>query len=231
MKIAIMQPYFFPYIGYWQLINAADCFVVYDNIQYTKKGWFNRNRFLQNGKDEIFSIPLKKDSDYLNVDQRIIAENFDRRNLISRFQNAYAKAPYKKEIMPVIEHIINYEETNLFLYIYNSIKTICNLLEIKTPIIISSSVDIDHTLRSSNKVQAICKALNANCYINPEGGTALYDKEIFERDGIKLQFLKSNNIIYKQFNNDFVERLSIIDVLMFNSPEKVKEMLNEYELF
>ncbi len=225
-----MQPYFLPYIGYWQLINAVDSFVIYDNIQYTKKGWFNRNRFLLNGKDSLFTIPLKKDSNFLDVNERIISPDFNKRKLLSQLQNAYAKAPYKKEIMPFIEDIINYQNDNLFQYIYNSVAKIVDFLDINTNITVSSTININHEYKSKDKVIALCKALNAKTYINPIGGTKLYNKAEFEENGINLKFIKTNQIEYKQFNNVFVPNLSIIDVLMFNSKEEVKEMLNQYKL-
>ena len=89
MKLAIMQPYFFPYIGYFQLIKSVDEFVIYDNIQYTKKGWINRNRILVNGTDYLISLPLKKDSDYLNVVDRQLAESWekDRTKLLTLITN------------------------------------------------------------------------------------------------------------------------------------------------
>lgn len=230
MKLGIMQPYFFPYLGYWQLLNAVDKYVLYDNIQYTKKGWFNRNRFLQNGKDVLFTIPLKKDSDYLNVINREISENFDKKKLLSQFQNAYSKAPYLKDTMQIIESIINYNEDNLFYYLYNSILIVKNYLNISTPIIISSSIDCNHQLKGQNKVLEICKSMKTNIYINAIGGQDLYEKDVFKQEGIELKFLKMNEIKYKQFSNEFIPNLSIIDVMMFNSPEKIKEMLDDYEL-
>ena len=120
MKLAIMQPYIFPYIGYFQLINAVDKFVVYDNIQFTKKGWINRNRVLMNGKDEYFTISLKKDSDFLNVDQRMVSDIFktDRIKLLRRISEAYRKAPEYNKVYPLVESIINEEEENLFAFIY-----------------------------------------------------------------------------------------------------------------
>lgn len=101
MKVAIMQPYFFPYIGYWQLINSVDTFVIYDNIQYTKKGWINRNRFLQNGKDCLFSISLKKDSDFLDIRDRIISDDFNRKKMLNQIKCSYQKAPYFDEVSPL----------------------------------------------------------------------------------------------------------------------------------
>lgn len=230
MKTAIMQPYFLPYIGYWQLIASVDLFVIYDNIQYTKKGWFNRNRFLKNGKDALFSIPLKKDSDYLNVCERFISTEFDKKQLIAQFKNAYAKAPYLKEVMPLLEEIINCEEENLFKYIYNSVKKICDYLDIDTTIVISSTLDIDHNLKGPKKVLALCVALGATTYINTIGGVDLYDKAEFKSSGLELNFIKSKAIEYKQFDDEFVPWLSIVDILMFNKKEDIKKMIAEYEL-
>ena len=161
MKIAIMQPYFFAYLGYFQLINAVDSFVIYDNIQYTKKGWINRNRYLLNGKDELFSIALKKDSDFLDVCERFISSEFNRQKLIAKFANAYAKAPCKGEVMPLLESIINYKANNLFEYIFNSVLKICEFLGIKTKFIVSSSINIDHeNLKGKDKVIAISLSLS-----------------------------------------------------------------------
>ena len=227
MKLAIMQPYFLPYIGYFQLINAVDKFVVYDNIQFTKKGWINRNRILVNGKDEYFTLPLKKDSDYLNVDQRKLAETFpaERLKLLRKLTAAYGKAPYYETVFPVIESIINRDEDNLFEFIYQSLQVICNYLDIKTKFIISSAISIDHSLKSEDKVIAICSALNADQYINPVGGLELYSKENFKQKNIELNFIKPGTISYLQFNNEFISWLSIIDVMMFNSTETLQQYI------
>jgi len=230
MKLGIMQPYFFPYIGYWQLINAVDIFVIYDNIQYKKKGWFNRNRYLLNGKDTLFSINLKNDSDFLNVNERFLSPEYKRAKLIAMFQNAYSKAPMKKEVIPFLSEVINCQEENLFKYIYNSVVKICEYLEVKTKIVISTSIDIDHSLKAENKVLAICEKLNAKTYINPTGGLELYSKDKFMEQGIELKFIKSNLIEYKQFDNEFLPWLSILDVMMFNDRDNIKHFLKEYEL-
>ncbi len=227
MKLAIMQPYILPYIGYFQLINAVDKFVVYDNIQFTKKGWINRNRILVNGKDEYFTIPLKKGSDYLNVDERKLADTFsaEKIKLLRKISGAYKQAPHFESVYPLLEEIMNQDEENLFRFIYRSLQAVCTWLDIKTELVISSTIPIDHGLRSQDKVIAICKALGATQYINPIGGVELYSKEIFSQNNINLTFLKSDNLIYNQFNNEFVPWLSIIDVLMFNTKEKVQYFL------
>jgi hypothetical protein len=223
-----MQPYFLPYIGYWQLIAASDKFIVYDNIQYTKKGWINRNRYLLNDSDALFTIPLRKGSDYLNIIDREIASFTFETKLMNKLRAVYKRAPYKNRL-DLIELIIKYREQNLFNYLYNSIKEICKFLNIKTEIIVSSTVPIDHSLKSENKVIALCNNLKASDYINPIGGQELYNKEVFKSNGISLHFLKPNNVEYKQFNK-FVPMLSILDILMFNSEDRIQEMLTEYAL-
>lgn len=228
-RVAIMQPYFLPYIGYWQLINSAHTFVVYDNIQYTKKGWINRNRFLQNHTDAVFSVPLKKDSDFLNVDQREVAESFDRTKLINQLRASYLKAPFFCHAMPVIEAIIRHPETNLFHYIRQSIVAVCRYLNIHSKIINSSTVDIDHSLKAEDKVIAICEALGASVYINPIGGTSLYSTAVFAERGIELQFLKSKPFEYSQLSKPFVPWLSILDVMMFLNRDDIGTALAEVD--
>ena len=230
MKIAIMQPYFLPYIGYFQLMNAVDEFVIYDNIEYTKKGWINRNRILVDGKDSYITIPLRKDSDYLDIKDRRLAEIWlsERSAMLNRISGAYKKAPYFNCTYPIIEKCILFEERNLFYFILNSLYRLKEYLEIQTPFMVSSSILMDHELKAEDKVIAICKARKTDSYLNSIGGVGLYSKERFKEQGIDLHFLKTNDFIYKQFNNNFVPFLSIIDVMMFNPIEEIKEYLNSF---
>ncbi|MDC1327341.1 WbqC family protein [Ulvibacter sp.] len=232
MKIAIMQPYIFPYIGYFQLINAVDKFVIYDNIQYTKKGWINRNRILVNGSDQFISLPIKKDSAHLNVVDRSLADswNLDKKTMLNRIKESYRKAPYFKETYELIDECLTNNDTNLFEFILQTIKCVMNHLSIETELIVSSNVSIDHELNGVEKVMAICKQEGADVYINPIGGIDLYSHAKFEENGLKLQFQKSKDITYKQFGNDFVPWLSIIDVVMFNSSQEISEFLNKYSI-
>ncbi len=230
MKLGIMQPYFLPYIGYFQLLNAVDQYVIYDNIQYTKKGWINRNRILQNGKDTLFTIPVEKDSDYLNIKDRFVSNSFDKKKLLNQIREAYRKAPCYESVMPLIENIVNYEDNNLFAYIYYSIKEICKQLDIETQIIVSSTIDIDHSLKGQDKVIAFCKHLGATDYFNAIGGMELYSISDFAKENINLHFLSTNPIEYKQYKNEFIPYLSTLDVMMFNPVDDIKKMLNEYKL-
>ena len=220
-----MQPYLFPYIGYFQLIAAVDLFILYDNIKYTKKGWINRNRMLQNGKDVIFTLPLKSASDSLDVRERELAADFNRDKFLNQFIGAYRRAPFFAQTFPLVEQIVRHEDANLFRFLHHSVVRTCEHLGITTEIRVSSGVAIDHKLRNQDKVLALCEAVGASTYLNAIGGTELYSTEAFRSHGIELQFLRSAPLDYAQFGGAFVPWLSIIDVMMFNSVDTIKRCL------
>lgn len=226
MRLAIMQPYFFPYIGYFQLIASVDLFIVYDNIKYTKKGWINRNRMLQNGKDVMFSLPLKSDTDYLDVCQRELSTDFNRDKLLNQIKGAYRRAPYFEQTFPLIGEIVRHENTNLFRFLQHAIVRTCEHLGITTEIRISSDIAIDHTLKNQDKVLALCEAVGANTYVNAIGGMELYSKETFRDKGIDLKFIQSKPFEYPQLGDVFVPWLSIIDVMMFNPMDAIRDCIS-----
>lgn len=233
MKLAIMQPYFFPYIGYWQLINSVDEFVIYDNIQYTKKGWINRNRILLKNTSSIITLPIEKDSDFLDIRDRRVSNSFFENNqqTVGKIEAAYKKAPFFNAIFPSIERCLNFKEPNLFKFILNSIREVKSILSIATPITVSSDIEIDHTLKGKEKVLSICAVKKANTYINPIGGQILYSKPDFKERNVDLFFLNTASpLVYKQFDNKFVPNLSIIDIMMFNTPEEIAVLLTQYTL-
>lgn len=231
VKVGIMQPYFLPYVGYFQLISAVDIFVLYDNIKYTKKGWINRNRMLRNNEDIIFSVPLKNASDQTYIVDRLISDEFDGEKLYRQFETAYKKAPYLSAVQPLLEEILSSKEKNLFQFISASIKVICCYLEISTRILTSSEFESQPQLRGQDRVISICRDLHATQYINPIGGITLYSKDAFMEQGIALHFLQSRYPSYAQFGADFLPWLSIIDVLMFNSRDSLMSQLpTEFEL-
>jgi hypothetical protein len=232
MQLAIMQPYFLPYIGYWQLIAAVDVFLLYDNIQYSKGGWINRNRLLKNNAtDAIFSLPLKKGYLRLNIAERELAEDFDCVRLLNQFRGAYSHAPHFSETWLLLERIVRYEECNLFRYLHHSIIQMCAYLGLETEIRISSEIPIDHGLKGQDKVLALCRALGAKRYINAIGGMDLYDRKVFQAQGMEWKFLQAKPFEYPQFGAPFVPWLSIVDVLMFNSLEDVRSVIREgYDL-
>ena len=227
MKIAIMQPYFLPYIGYFQLIAAVDLFIVYDNIKYTKKGWINRNRMLQNGKEALFTLPLKRGSDFLDVCERELAGDFNRNKFLNKFKCAYRCAPYFEQTFPLLEQIVQYKDANLFYFLLHSIVRVCKHLSIETEIKKSSYIGIDHGLKNQDKVLALSEAVDGTIYVNAIGGMGLYSKEAFHEKGIDLKFIQSKFIEYAQIGNDFVPWLSIIDVMMFNGADNTKDFLKK----
>ncbi len=231
-RVAIMQPYFLPYLGYWQLMNAVDTFVVYDNIQYTKKGWINRNRFLLNCAPETFTLPLQKDSEGLEVCQRFLALDFDshRESIMRRLRAAYFRAPHFREVFPLLESIFLCPQKNLFDYIFNSIVRIKDILEVSCRIEVCSGLAVDHGLKGQDRVVSICRALNATEYINPIGGVELYSEDEFSLNGIELKFQRVGLSEYPQYSCTFVPALSIIDVLMFSGVNGAKSQLANMSL-
>lgn len=228
MKIAIMQPYFLPYLGYFQLIAAVDCFVVYDTIQYTKKGWINRNQMLRGGQAVPFTLPLQKASDFLDVRDRQVADSFDPPSLCAQIGGAYRKAPEFAGTFPMIESILHYRGANLFDVIHNAIRQCCNHLGIKTPIRVSSDVEGGQpVLRGVDRVIDICHRTSASTYVNPPGGRALYSGQQFRDHGLDLKFLQPRLPAYAQFGSDFVPSLSILDVMMFNDPKTIRSTMLE----
>lgn len=226
-----MQPYFFPYIGYFQLIASVDVFVIYDNIKYTKKGWINRNRMLLNGSDAMFSLPLRKDSDSLDVVQREISSDFDRKKLLNQLSGAYRHAPFFNDVFPLLEKVIQNTDSNLFRYIRESVEVVCEALGIETNIVTSSDLPVGRDLKSQDKVIALCKAVGADAYINSIGGVELYEKNVFSENGIDLSFLKPRPLRYDQFGGEFIPWLSIIDVMMFNPMGEVSKVAhNNFDL-
>lgn len=231
MKVGIMQPYFFPYMGYWQLLNVVDKYVIYDDVNYINRGWINRNRILLNSKDKMITLSLKEVSQNKLIKEiELLNNEKEREKLLKTISQSYKKAPFYDEVYPLIEEILNFKEINLEKFLENSIKKIIEYLEIDTTILISSEIEKDNMLKGKNKILDICKNLGASEYYNAIGGQELYSYEEFNKEGIKLKFLKSGNIEYKQFKNEFIPNLSIIDVMMFNSKEKIKEFLNNYTL-
>jgi len=228
MKLGIMQPYFLPYIGYWQLMNVVDKYVIYDDVNYINKGWINRNNILLNKQSFLFILNLLGASQNKLINE--ISVDANQTKLIKTFEIAYKKAPFFDDIFHFVKHIIEYNDKNLANFVGNSIIQIASYLGLKTEFIYSSEINKDCSLKGQEKILNMCNVLQATEYINSIGGIELYSKEMFKEQGIELKFIKSKSIEYKRFNNEFVPWLSILDVMMFNDKEKVKNFLKEYEL-
>lgn len=229
MKIAIMQPYFMPYIGYWQLVNAVDKYIIYDDVNYIKRGWVNRNRILINGEPAYFHIPIVGGSQnkLINQIETNSEERFIRKSLRT-IELAYKRAPFFINIYPLMEKIMHCNKDKISEYIIESIHVVCDYLDIKTELIVSSAINKDVGLKAQDKIVSICKTIGATEYYNPVGGMELYSFAVFRKNGIRLKFLKTNDIKYRQFGNTFHENLSIVDVMMFNSKEEIGKMLSNY---
>lgn len=224
-----MQPYFFPYLGYFQLLAAVNKFIVYDDVNYIKGGWINRNRVLSN-KDIIYvnivmkgASPNRKIND-IEIDTHLIWKP----KLLKKIQQSYSKAPYFQDFYPIFEASINHEATNLSAYLTHSIQQIAEYLGIDTEIVPSSSIYNNQMLSGQARILDICRQEKANCYINPIGGMELYDLADFKQQGIQLYFLQSEAVPYPQLSEAFIPYLSIIDVGMNCSKLMIGDLLKKF---
>jgi hypothetical protein len=231
MKLAIMQPYFFPYIGYFHLIAASDVFVLHDDVQYIKGGWVNRNRILLNGESRMITFPVKRGS----YDLPIIAKSYvddqqARKGIINLIKQAYAKAPCYWQVFPMLDKLMMFEDSNVARFNENLIRHIAEFMGLGCKIINSSDIEKNNDLAGEPRVLEICERLGATDYTNPIGGTELYHQEAFQSCGITLRFLEAQNESYEQRGDKWVPFLSIIDVLMFNTAEEMRQLLTKYRL-
>ncbi len=233
MNIAVMQPYFFPYIGYFQLINAVDKFVFYDDVNYIKQGWINRNRILVNKSDFMVTVPIEKaDSFKLINETRINTRLYNtwKEKLLVTLNLNYKKAPYFDNTYNLIREVLEGGHDSISNLAIASVTAVSDALGINTRFTVASKDYCNKGLPREERLIDICKTESAKQYINASGGEELYSKESFEKQGIQLDFIKSLPIQYSQFSGDFVPWLSIIDVMMFNSEATVHTMLKEYQL-
>ena len=228
MKLGIMQPYFFPYIGYFQLIQLVDVYVIADDLNFIKNSYIKKNSILENGAPTLLSLELIGASQNKLINEIEIGKNTDK--LLTGIQRRYAKAPYFKDVFPLLQTILLTEEKNLARFLGESLIKISDYLDIETKFLYSSEIEKNNDLTFDDRIIDICKSVGSDHYINAIGGKELYSKDDFAREGIKLNFIDTKEIEYKQFDKEFVPNLSIIDVLMFNSKEESRELLQRYEL-
>lgn len=231
MKIAVMQPYLFPYIGYFHLIHSVDKFIIYDDVNYIKKGWVNRNNIIINNKVRLFTVPLEGASQNKLISQINLSNNYSawKRKFLKTIEINYKKACNYENAIIVLDEILSFECSSLSEFIANSLRVICCYLDIDTEIVESSSVYDNRHLSGQERILDICRQESSDHYINPIGGVDLYDVDMFKGRGVKVEFILSNsNISYSQLENDFLPWLSIIDVMMFNSKKDTKRMIKLY---
>lgn len=223
MSISIMQPYIFPYIGYYQLIYATDTFVFYDDVNFINRGWINRNRILVNGKDSMFTISCKDASqNKLIKDIEVLHDPKALGKTLATIEMAYKKAPFFADAYPVIQKTLTIDEgTSVAAVAYNSVVNVCDHIGLKRIFKVSSKEYNNQDLKKADRLIDICHIEGQQHYINASGGKEIYTKEYYGEKGVKLDFLLTGKYVYPQFKNEFVPWLSMIDVLMFNSKEDI----------
>ncbi len=231
-KLAIMQPYFFPYIGYFQLIKAADCFVFYDDVSFINRGWINRNRVLVNNSPNFITIPLIGASQNRLINEiQIVNENKWQKKILKTLSLNYTKAPYLDHVMQLVEKVITRSDKNLAEFSANSVVEVSKYLNLTTTFYFSSELDFGKkATERADRLVEIVNGFKSKIYINSEGGKELYNKAFFESNGIELKFIKPHLAEYRQNSDEFIPGLSIIDVLMHNSKNEILSMLDQYEL-
>jgi WbqC-like protein family len=232
VKLAIMQPYVFPYVGYYQLIGAVDRFVVSDDVTYIKQGWINRNRLLINGEAAYFTVPLKRAASTTLIRDMTIDDEGQagwRRRLLKTVANYYRRTPCFGQVFPIVEGVFTLQTASMAEMARASLTRVCEYLGIGT-VFVPSTQHGNQQLKGEARVIDTCLRESADRYINAIGGRTLYSKETFAGRGIDLSFLQSRPVEYEQFGGPFVPWLSIIDVLMFNGPEAMRRHLGAYDL-
>lgn len=231
MKLAIMQPYFFPYIGYFQLMAAVDRWVVLDDANFIKKGWINRNRILVGCRTFTFSILLENASQFKKINEtHLFSSATLYRKLFKTIEQNYHKAPYFEPVYNIVRHVCEMRVETIGQLAYESLLAVVRYVGLSTEIIPTSCRYGNSDLKGEERLIDICKREAATEYFNLPGGKALYDRETFAEAGIDLHFIQPVQPAYRQFGCAFVPWLSIIDVMMFNGPDKVRSMLNQYEV-
>jgi hypothetical protein len=228
-----MQPYLFPYVGYFSLIASVDRFVFYDDVAFIKQGWINRNRILVNGEPLMFSVPIRNASSHRHINEtEIDGKQFAhwRSKFLKTLSQAYRKAPCTDAMMPVVEKVLKAEPRTIAELARASVLEIAAYLGLSASFVHSSSIYGNAALNGATRVLDICKLEGAKCYHNPEAGRELYDPREFLNQGVILKFIQARFIPYPQLDGDFVPWLSILDLLMFNTAEAARTLLAEYDL-
>ena len=228
-----MQPYFFPYLGYYQLMHAADRFVVADDLSFIKQGWINRNRLLVNGEPAYITVPLKRHAADALIRDVEIADGPGRRwrgTMLKTIANFYRRAPSFDRVFPLVERVVAGPFTKIADMARASLREVCDYLAIRPTIVESSAVYGNAHLKGQDRVIDTCKAERASDYVNAIGGQELYSRETFAANGIRLLFVCSEQAPYPQAAAGFVPSLSIIDVLMCNPPEAARDLVARYRL-
>jgi len=232
MKLAIMQPYFLPYIGYFQLINHVDEFIILDNVNFINKGFINRNKLSSHNGELTFSLPIKRKSQNKKIHECFLSPEYIkwRTKFYKTLNQNYKTFPFFDETMLVIEKILNFESQNLASFVTHSIKCIAETLELKAEINVNSRSYKNQNVTAQDRIINICKQAGATTYINSSGGVELYDRSVFMKNGLNLHFINSDisGLANKIQNRN--PYLSIIDLLMTLGKKKTIQLLPYYNL-
>jgi hypothetical protein len=231
MKLAIMQPYFFPYLGYYSLIKKSDQFILFDTVQFIRRGWIERNRILKPVEGwQYVAVPLIKKELSTIICEMEIRNNEDwRGKLILQLAHYKKKAPFYRETLSVIQDAINMDTNSIVKLNENILKKTCEYFNIPLNISIFSemNIEIEEVTHPGEWALNITKALNGKDYINPTGGVEIFKREQFTNADIKLNFLGNNLSSYNQHRSVFERGLSIIDVMMFNDPVAICKLIDD----
>ena len=225
-----MQPYLFPYLGYFQLIHAVDRFSILDDVNFIKGGWINRNRILREGEPQRFTVPLLRASPNRLIRDTAIAPDHWKSKLLRMFHFAYQKAPYRTEVMKLVEAVIGGPADSIGSMALASLYAVCSYVGMESEFVPSTSVYENRSMKAQARVLDICRQEGAQVYVNLPGGRDLYDSRDFTAAGIELRFIESLPYAYDQLGHPFQPGLSIIDVLMFNGRDGTRKLLDSYRL-
>ncbi len=226
--LSLMQPTYFPWLGYFNLIKQSDIFVLYDTVQLTKRSWQVRNKIKSNNKELYLTIPICKTDhrDDLLINQAEISYNIDWVSKhLNSIKHSYLKTPYFNEIYPILENILLSKPQYLTDITISLILEFTKMLDINTEIILSNN--IKYTGKKDKALVSICKELKADNYLSVKGSMEyiLEGKNLFEINNINLLWHKYTHPVYKQINGDFISHMGIIDALFNIGPEKVKNLI------
>lgn len=226
-----MQPYFFPYIGYFQLIAAADLFVLHDDVQWIKGGWINRNYILKDGRRHRLTFPVCRHSSLRPINEfSFVDESAVRNRLLRSISHSYRTAPYFNEVFPLLQRLLGAPGGRVVDFIRRSLLEILDYLKVPKDVHVASDLVFDKQLSGQDRVMAICRSVGARSYVNPIGGAQLYSASKFTAAGIHLCFLKPRIKPYPQQSSEFIPALSIIDALMFVDRSAVVDMMRDGEI-
>lgn len=235
MNLALMQPYFFPYVGYFDLICNCNRFVVFDEAQYIKQGWINRNRVLHPGEGwQYVTVPVQKHRSSTRIGQvSIVPDDSWKSKLKARLTHLKSHAPHYAETMDLLDDCLDSDERSISKFNVAIIEKICRFLgiEFNCSYISELGLDLGSGLGPGDWALQLARRLKARNYVNLPGGEDLFDAAAFQKSDIGLCIRKIEPFVYSTGKYVFQENLSIIDVLMWNSVTEIRRYLSSQAHF